>query len=123
MIVGLVNDRIEAVLSLRLTGPAGTAEVSAIIDTGFTGSLTVPKTIATSLGLPCTSRGHAILADGSDQEFDVYAAEIEWGQSSRKVLVSALGNEVLLGMSLLTGHELRMEIRPKGAVEVRPLPN
>lgn len=121
MIVGLVNDRREAVLPLRVTGPAGSVETSAIVDTGFTGSLTLPMAVVSALELVCTSRGYAVLADGSEQEFDVYAAEVEWGESRRKVLVSIVGNEVLLGMSLLAGHELRIEVNPGGTVEVRPL--
>lgn len=42
-----------------------------------------------------------MLADGSVRHFDVYAAEVEWDGAWRPVLVSALGDEVLLGMRLL----------------------
>ena len=40
----------------------------------------------------------------------------------RTALVSAVGAEVLLGMGLLAGSEVRIEGVPGGAVEVVPLP-
>jgi clan AA aspartic protease len=122
MIRGVVNARREAVLTLRVVGPAGEIDVSAVIDTGFTGTLTLPLAVVTTLGLAWSSRGSAILADGTEGEFDVYAAEVEWGGSRRGVLVSAVGSEALLGMTLLAGHGLWVEVVSGGVVEIRPLP-
>ena len=76
MMKGTVNARREAVLPLRVVGPEGAIDVSAIIDTGFTGTLTLPTAVALSLGLTLSSRGTALLADGTEGEFDVYAAEL-----------------------------------------------
>ena len=43
MIQGIVNDRHEAIVRLRVRGPGGVeSEVSAIVDSGFTSSLTLP---------------------------------------------------------------------------------
>ena len=70
MIAGLVTDRREAVLPMLVTGPAESVETSAIVDNGFTGSLTLPMAVVSSLDLVGTSRGYAVLADGSEQEFD-----------------------------------------------------
>jgi hypothetical protein len=33
-----------------------------------------------------------------------------------------VGDEVLLGMGLLAGHELRIAVVPGGVVEITPLP-
>ena len=57
MIAGLVTDRREAVLPMLVTGPAESVETSAIVDTGFTGSLTLPMAVVSSLDLVGTSRG------------------------------------------------------------------
>lgn len=122
MIQGTVNARREAVLPLRVIGPAGAADVSAVIDTGFTGTLTLPAAVVASLSLVWSSRSSAFLADGTESEFDIYAAELDWGGSRRSVLVSAVGTGVLLGMRLLDGHELFVEVTTGGVVEVRPLP-
>jgi hypothetical protein len=68
------------------------------------------------------SGGGAVLADGSIRQFDIYAAEVAWGGTWRPVLASAVGDEVLLGMALLAGHELRVAVVPSGSVEITPLP-
>ena len=55
-------------------------------------------------------------------QFDIYAVEVAWDGVWRPVLASAVGHEVLLGMGLLAGHELRMAVEPGGAVEITRLP-
>jgi len=54
--------------------------------------------------------------------FDSYAAELAWGGGWRPVLVSGVGDEVLLGMRLRAGTELRIAVVPGGVVEITPLP-
>ena len=123
MIQGVVNARHEAVVRLRVRGPGGVeADVDAIVDSGFTASLTLPVTLVTALGLARQSGGTAVLADGSVRQFDIFAAEVAWGGTWRTVLVSAVGNESLLGMHLLAGHKLVVEVVPGGLVEIIPLP-
>ncbi len=52
MIRGAVNAREEAVVRLRLRGPSGTeSDLDAIIDSGFTSSLTLPAPVVAALGL------------------------------------------------------------------------
>jgi clan AA aspartic protease len=123
MIRGAVNARREAVVPLRVRGPGGTElDVDAVVDSGFTASLTLPATAVAALGLARQSTGGAVLADGSIRQYDIYAAEVAWDGAWRPMLVSAVGDEVLLGMGLLAGHELRIAVVPGGAVEITPLP-
>jgi clan AA aspartic protease len=123
MIRGAVNARLEAVVRLRVRGPGGAqADVEAIIDTGFTSSLTLPPTVVTALGLARQSGGSATLADGSVRPLDIYGAEVDWGGIWRSVLVVAVGAEVLLGMRLLAGHQLRVDAVPGGVVEITAVP-
>jgi clan AA aspartic protease len=123
MIRGAVNARLEAVARLRVRGPGGAeADVDAVIDTGFTASLTLPPAVVAALGLARQSGGSALLADGSVRPFDIYAAEVDWGGTWRPVLVWVVGAEVLLGMGLLAGHQLRVEAVSGGVVEITPFP-
>ena len=123
MMRGVVNARREAVVRLRVRGPSGIeSEVDAIVDSGFTSSLTLPAATITALGLVRQSGSSAILGDGSVRQFDICAAEVAWAGTWRAVLVSALGNEPLLGMRLLAGHKLVIEVVPDGLVEILPLP-
>ncbi len=75
-----------------------------------------------TLGLGRQSGSAAWLADGSIRQFDIFAAEVLWGGTWRVVLVSALGNETLMGMRLLAGHKLVVEVVPGGLVEILPFP-
>jgi predicted aspartyl protease len=76
----------------------------------------------TALGLLRQSGGTAVLADGSVRQFDIFAAEVAWGGTWRTVLVSAVGNDSLLGMRLLAGHKVVIEVVPGGLVEILPHP-
>lgn len=123
MIQGVVNARHEAVVRLRVRGPGGVeSDVDAIVDSGCTSSLTLPTAVVTALNLARQSGGFAVLADGSVRQFDVFAAEVAWGGNWRAVLISAVGNEPLLGMRLLAGHKLVIEVTPGGLVEILPFP-
>ncbi len=123
MIRGIVNARREAVLSLRVRGAGGVElDVDAVVDTGYNASLTLPAAIVAALNLVRRSSSRAMLADGSIRRFDTYAAEVNWGGSWRMVAVSALGDEVLIGMQLLAGHRIQIDVVSGGVVEVIPLP-
>ncbi len=62
-----------------------------------------------------------MLADGSSIRFETFGAEVEW-DGWRGVVVSAVGNEALVGMGLLAASELRVEAAVGGRVEIQPLP-
>lgn len=123
MIWGAVNAQMEAVVRLRVRGPSGAqAGIDAVIDTGFTSSLTLSQAVVSALGLIRQSGGTAVLADGSSRPFGIYAVEVEWGGTWRPVLAWAVGDEILLGMGLLAGHRLRVDAVPGGMAEITPYP-
>ena len=120
--VGVVNSRWEAKIRLPVVGPSGIKlDIDAIIDTGFTGSLVLPASIVTDLGLTRRSGGTAVLADGSACNYDNYGAEVVWNGATRGVVVSAVGHEALIGMVLLSGHKLTIDVIQGGVVEVRQI--
>jgi clan AA aspartic protease len=117
-----VNARREAIIRLQVRGPLGTVvSLEAVVDTGFSASLSIPATTVSALGLARQTAGEAVLADGTTRQFDIFAAEVEWDGIWRPILVSSIGDEPLVGMRLLAGHHLRIEVAPGGMVEVTPL--
>jgi predicted aspartyl protease len=67
MIAGMVNANREAAIRLLVRGPQGhQQEIEAIIDTGFTGFLTLLPILVTTLGLAWLCRQPGILADGME---------------------------------------------------------
>jgi predicted aspartyl protease len=124
MIRGAVNTRYEAVVRLRVRNSGGRElDVEVLVDSGCALSLILPAVTVNILGLVRQSSGGAVLADGSVRECEVYAAEVEWDGVWRPILVSALGDEPLLGMPLIAGHRLSMDVLPGGLVEITPLPS
>jgi clan AA aspartic protease len=122
MIIGVVTDRREAVIRLKVRGPAGQdQEIEAIIDTGFDGWLSLPSSIIVQLGLTWRQRGRALLADGSESVFDIYEATVDWDGEARRIPVDEAETVPLVGMALLEGYELVVQVQRGGNVSVRAL--
>ena len=101
MIQGVVNAAYEAVIPLTVQGPAGqTQDIDAVIDTGFTGFLTLPSGVV-ELGLPFINVSQATLADGSEVTLDVFRATVLWDGEPRYVRAYAADATPLAGMRLL----------------------
>ncbi len=112
-----MNAAYEPVVTLLLTGPEGRSlEIDTVVDTGFNGFLTIPTALAADLGLAFEGIGRATLADGSVAAFDVYVVTVLWDGIARSVSAGAVDGAPLLGMSMLTGHELRVQVREGGRV-------
>lgn len=123
MIAGTVNSDLQAMLRLSLVGPNGRQrDVEAVVDTGFNGFLTVPRTMVASLGLPRLGWGRAILADGTEDLFELYAVTVIWQGEARVVEADAAETDVLLGMGLLEGCDLSLRVMDGGLVTVQPVP-
>jgi predicted aspartyl protease len=119
MITGRVNVRHEIAIRIPVRKAGGQEqEIEAILDTGFTGALTLPPTLIASMGLTWRSRGEAILANGSAEEFDIYAATLIWDGKLRPVLIYSIDATPLLGMTLLIGYDLRVRVIMGGTVEI-----
>lgn len=119
MITGVVDDQGQATVRLALFGPRRRVrEIDAILDTGFTGELTLPRALVAALALPFHGLGRALLADGSETLFDIHRAAVEWDGRRRRVWVSIAETEPLIGMRLLAGHELTVQVWPGGEVRI-----
>ena len=119
MIEGAVSAAYEAVVGLTVQGPAGTArEVDAVIDTGFNGFLTLPPALVAELALPLEGIGRATLGDGSEATFPFYDVAVLWDGRMRYGLADAAATTPLVGMMLLRGCALHIEVEPGGRVVV-----
>ena len=122
MITDIVTTAREAVIGLTVHGPNGQSEeIQAVIDTGFDGSLTLPDNLISSLGLPWRRRGRSLLADGSESVCDIYEATVIWDSRPRRIAVDEVDIVPLVGMSLLYGYELTVQIVEGGSVLIKPL--
>lgn len=122
MIEGTVNENFEATIRLTLRDVAGEEhDIEAIIDTGFTGHLTLPMALIGRLALSWQSRSQALLADGSMHVFDEYVGTVLWDGQGRMVEVASADTTPLVGMGLLRDHRLSVDVIEKGAVTIEAL--
>jgi clan AA aspartic protease len=122
MMQGFVNQNCEAMLPIvvgRDNKP--TKLVEALIDTGFTGFLSLPLSIIESLGLTWIFSDSLTLGDGSEVNFQMYRATIIWDGAFKVVDVAASETEPLLGMGLLYGFKLQVEAVERGMVTIEAM--
>ena len=123
MIIGHVTAYREAIISLNVGGPKNQGRsINAVVDTGFNGFLTLPASLIQELGLVWRRRGRAMLADGRDSLFDIYEATVTWNSRPRRIAVDEADCDPLVGMSLLYGCELTVQVVDGGRVVISPLP-
>ena len=119
---GIVNANREAIIRLMVCSPDGQVqEVEAVIDTGFTGFLTLPSIHIDALGLTWQGREWAMLGDGRLYLFEVYTATIIWDGQPFTVETNATDTEPLVGMGLLYGHDVRIQVIDGGLVIIEAL--
>ena len=120
MIEGAVNAELEAVVTIALISPEGQdREIRAVVDTGFNGYLILPPMLVAELGLSVVGGGQAILADGSEAAFDVYGVTMLWDGQPRYVETGAVGADPLVGMAMIEGHDLSIQVRDGGRVVIQ----
>ncbi len=120
MIEGTVNAAYEAIVPLRLQGPEGrTRDIEGVVDTGYSGFLTLPADLVAELELPFAYIGQAFLANDSEVDFDVHYVTVIWDDQPRDIEADATGSTPLVGMLLLDGHDLNIQVRDGGRVLIQ----
>ena len=119
---GRVDVDLDAILQLRLRGPGKSAHtVIAVIDTGYSGWLTLPPRMISALQLPKVGPGVAELADGTIASFDLYKGAVFWHGRWLPIDIDEATTDPLIGMALLEGCELNIRVKRGGNVTVQPL--
>jgi clan AA aspartic protease len=122
MILGSVNSRREAIIQLAVSGENNQRQgVKAVIDTGYTGFLTLPSSIIATLELTWFMQEEGFLGDGSICMFNVYEASVIWDGKVRAIEVNESETDPLVGMALLEGYELNIQGTPGGVVTIKEL--
>jgi clan AA aspartic protease len=112
----------EARIELELIGPSGRREVvEAVVDTGSSGRLTLPRATIERLGLRGTGNVYAMLADGTIATFDTYEVSVIWNGSSKLIDIEESETTPLIGMSLLKECKLQIEVWSGGSVRIKEL--
>jgi clan AA aspartic protease len=122
MMQGIVNQSCEATIPLVISNAnRQTKLIDAVIDTGFTGYLSLPREIIDALKLPWTGIDRGTLGDGSEVTFEVYAATVIWDGQYRDIPVNEAETDPLIGMNLLYGYDLRIRAVEGGTVAIEAI--
>jgi len=122
MMQGVVNNRGEATISLVVSNTnRQTQLINAVIDTGYTGFLSLPREIIVALNLSWTGIDRGTLGDGSEVIFQVYAASIIWDGQYQNIPVNEAETDPLVGMSLLYGYDLYIRTLEGGIVTIKAI--
>jgi clan AA aspartic protease len=119
MITGFVNVEFEPIIPLSIRRADGKIFTQdAIVDTGFNGWLSLPTDLIAELNLRWKRRGRAILGDGSECIFNVYEAVVVWDDTLLTIPIDEADSEPLVGMSLMEGYQLTVQVLEDGLVEL-----
>ncbi len=122
MIRGRVSESQQALVSIDIVDDRNLYQsVEVILDTGFTGYLTLPTGFIDRLGLLSVGQRTFELANGDLFEFEAYLASVSWQGSQRDVLVLKSDCAPLLGMTLLWGSRITIDASADGEVLIEDL--
>ncbi|WP_126388481.1 clan AA aspartic protease [Pseudanabaena sp. ABRG5-3] len=121
MMQGYVNKNCEATILVVIRNNNKLKSINAVIDTGFTGFLSLPIEIITELDLPWSYRDRGTLGDGSEVLFDIYDAVAIWDGNSQEIEVNSAETDPLIGMSMLRGYRLQVDTIEGGLVIITDL--
>ena len=122
MMQGVVNLRYEATLTVVVGNSNHQLQaIETVIDTGFTGFLSLPSAIIATLNLPWSASDIVTLGDGSETLFDLYTAIVIWDGQYRDIYIAESETEPLLGMAMLYGYRLQVDAIEGGIVKIEAL--
>ena len=120
---GSVTSNREAVLQLSVRGPAAPeTEISAVLDTGYTGTLTLSPSMVAALVLPFFGSRRVMLGDGSEVALNIHEATVIWHGQPRLVQVLATDGGALFGMSMIYGSRVILDAVDGGQITITPIP-
>ena len=119
---GIVNSKGESILRL-VVGDHETQRVvvDSVVDTGYTGSLTLPPATIVTLDLKWRGSEDVVLGVGCTQRFDVYSTRIIWNAKFRPIKANEADTDLLVGLGLLYGYQMCIQVKDGGSVKIRSL--
>ena len=124
MISGRVNDIYEAVIPVEVAAYDGRTvhRFDAVIDTGFSQYLMIPREAIGQMGLPIQGSRPLVLGNQQRHDFDFCYAAVFWDDEVRAIPVLVSESETLVGARLLAGYFLTAAMVPGGRVTLTKLP-
>lgn len=97
-------------------------QVHVIVDTAFTGCLTLPEAVIRRLGLVREGVQQATVASGEVESFDYCEISVQWHDQCHTVQVFESIDQSLLGTELLEGSRVTVDTWEGGDVMIEEIP-
>ena len=121
MLTGRIRNR-QVWLTVEILNNSGRhLPVEVVLDTGFEGELALLIPVIRQLGLQEYDYGFAEQSDGSFTRVAIYRATVLWDGQRRRIDVIESGSEPLLGMELLLGSRVVLDVHEGGPVTITAL--
>ena len=122
MIRGKVDRNLQARVTVEVMDRSGQFEsIGAVLDTGFTGALTLPRNLIQLLRMTTAGERTASLANGEIVNLNCWHGLVHWHGERCRVLVLQTDGQPLLGMSLLQGSRVTLDVLDEGNVAIDKL--
>ncbi len=119
---GRVNGDLQAWLTVEIVTPGGQPRpIEVALDTGFNGQIALPAITIQRLELSEESSRLAITATGDRVRLTTYYSTMMWHGEPRIIEVVEADSEPLLGMELLLGNRVTLDVLEGGPVTIYPL--
>lgn len=117
--VQLVRGRLRPIVRVLVLGQNSASWLCrATVDTGFSEHLTLPGDVIDYLGLQPAGSTLSRLANDKIQRFELYHAEIFFGDRFWNIQVHRTETESLMGMSILSDNILTIDARQGGTIQM-----
>ena len=115
MLTGRVNGDLQAWLTVEIMTPSGQPRpIEVALDTGFNGRIALPAITIQRLELSEESSRLAITATGDRVRLTTYYTTMMWHGEPRIIEVVEADSEPLLGMELLLGNRVTLDVLEGG---------
>lgn len=104
-----------------IVGVYKTQSYSAVFDSGFSGDVVIPESMAVDIGLSAGGVAEIELADGSKQITKLYLCKVKIGSITQEAATIILGDEVLIGMGLMDPYDICLRMGTSEAI-IEPQP-
>lgn len=113
MIRGLVGKEIQPAIPLMVGWNRGVQEITAMVDTGFSGELKIPPKMITELGLEITHVQPVLLANGTSATMQASVAFVAMEGDTKEVSVLISEGRAVIGGGLLKmfGYKLIVDYK------------
>ncbi|MBC7528952.1 MAG: hypothetical protein H7308_15560 [Chthonomonadaceae bacterium] len=120
--IGVINEQLRIMITLGIRESVEPyLNYEFVLDTGYTYFLTLPGNVIRRLGLPLIDSMEMIMANGEALRSNIYVGRVFWNGEEKIVPVLEAEGDALLGMELLYGNRLTVDITNEGTATINSL--